>query len=92
MNLGVWNRSNIDTPKRFVCSIIDFVSSDDAGVSSDGFSITLLPDDKIPANGAKARFSGKFHGLIAPTTPLDISPLSDVVLQVLEPSVTVPAI
>ena len=49
---------------------IDFVSSDDAGVSSDGFSITLLPDDKIPANGAKARFSGKFHGLIAPTTPL----------------------
>ena len=51
-------------------SIINFVRSDEAGVSSEGFNITLLPADKIPAKGAKARFRGKFQGLIAPTTPL----------------------
>ena len=50
--------------------IIFFMRSEEEGVSSDGLSIILLPAAIIPAKGANARFTGKFHGLITPTTPL----------------------
>ena len=49
---------------------ICFSSSDVAGVVSDGLIIARLPAAKTPASGAKVRLTGKFHGLITPTTPL----------------------
>lgn len=47
-----------------------FISSDVTGVYSDGLIIARLPAARIPASGAKVRLTGKFHGLITPTTPL----------------------
>src|ERR1700678_1386980 len=46
------------------------ISSDVAGVYSDGLIIARLPAASTPASGAKVRFTGKFHGLMIPTTPL----------------------
>ena len=44
--------------------------SEEEGVSSEGLSIILLPAARMPAKGARAKFTGKFHGLMTPTTPL----------------------
>ena len=41
-----------------------------AGVASDGLIIARLPAASTPASGMNARFTGKFHGLMMPTTPL----------------------
>ena len=46
------------------------ISSEVAGVYSDGLIIARLPAASTPARGAKVRFTGKFHGLMMPTTPL----------------------
>ena len=46
-----------------------FISSDVAGVYSDGLIIARFPAASTPASGAKVRFTGKFHGLMMPTTP-----------------------
>ncbi len=37
---------------------------------SDGLIITRLPAASTPARGVKVRFTGKFHGLMIPITPL----------------------
>ena len=47
-----------------------FISSDVTGVYSDGLIIARFPAARMPARGAKVRFTGKFHGLMTPTTPL----------------------
>jgi hypothetical protein len=47
-----------------------FISSDVTGVNSDGLIIARLPAASTPASGAKVRLTGKFQGLITPTTPL----------------------
>ena len=49
---------------------IDFMSSEVAGVSSEGLIMARLPAARMPARGAKVRLTGKFQGLITPTTPL----------------------
>ena len=46
------------------------ISSEVAGVNSDGLIIARLPAASTPASGAKVRFTGKFQGLMMPTTPL----------------------
>jgi len=46
------------------------ISSEVAGVNSLGLIITRLPAARMPASGVKVRFTGKFQGLITPTTPL----------------------
>ena len=46
------------------------ISAEVAGVYSDGLIIARLPAASTPASGVKVRFTGKFHGLITPTTPL----------------------
>ena len=46
------------------------ISSEVAGVNSDGLIIARLPAASTPASGEKVRLTGKFHGLITPTTPL----------------------
>ena len=46
------------------------ISSEVRGVNSLGLIIARLPAAKMPASGVKVRFTGKFHGLITPTTPL----------------------
>src|SRR5215471_10441362 len=46
------------------------ISSDVRGVNSDGLTIARLPAAKTPASGVKVRFTGKFQGLMMPTTPL----------------------
>ena len=46
------------------------IKAEVAGVNSDGLIIARLPAASTPANGAKVRFTGKFQGLIMPTTPL----------------------
>ncbi len=46
------------------------ISAEVAGVYSDGLIIARLPAASTPASGAKVRFTGKFHGLMTPTTPL----------------------
>ena len=52
-------------PANISCS-----SAEVAGVVSDGLIIARLPAARTPASGAKARFTGKFQGLMMPTTPL----------------------
>ena len=42
------------------------------GVSGDGFSTTALPSASAGATTRMPRMSGKFHGVIAPTTPRGI--------------------
>ena len=49
---------------------IVFMSSEVAGVYSDGLIIARLPAARMPARGPKVRFTGKFQGLMTPTTPL----------------------
>ena len=39
------------------------------GVSGDGLSTTALPSASAGATTRMPRMSGKFHGVIAPTTP-----------------------
>ena len=46
------------------------ISSEVAGVNSEGLIMARLPAARMPARGAKVRFTGKFQGLITPTTPL----------------------
>ncbi len=48
---------------------ISAISCAVAGVYSDGLIIARLPAASTPASGAKVRFTGKFHGLMIPTTP-----------------------
>ena len=45
------------------------ISAEVAGVYSDGLIIARLPAARTPASGVKVRFTGKFQGLITPTTP-----------------------
>ena len=45
------------------------IAAEVAGVYSLGLIMHRLPADKIPASGVKVRLTGKFHGLITPTTP-----------------------
>ena len=45
------------------------IRSEVAGVNSDGLIIARLPAASTPASGAKVRFTGKFQGLMIPTTP-----------------------
>ena len=42
-----------------------------SGVSSAGFSTTVLPAASAGASFQEAIVSGKFHGVIRPTTPSD---------------------
>ena len=50
-------------------SNIFLVTSDVAGVNSEGFIIVLFPAANIPARGAKTKLTGKFQGLITPIVP-----------------------
>ncbi len=43
--------------------------SDESGVSSAGFSTTVLPHASAGPSFHDAMLSGKFHGVISPTTP-----------------------
>lgn len=45
-------------------------SSADSGVFSSGLRITELPTARAGANFHRLSSSGKFHGAIAPTTPI----------------------
>src|SRR5215468_9288575 len=45
------------------------ISSEVRGVNSDGLIIARLPAANTPASGVNVRFTGKFHGLMTPTTP-----------------------
>ncbi len=45
------------------------MTCDVAGVYSDGLIMQRLPAARMPASGVNVRFTGKFHGLITPTTP-----------------------
>ena len=45
------------------------MSAEVAGVYSDGLIIARLPAARTPARGVKVRFTGKFQGLMMPTTP-----------------------
>jgi hypothetical protein len=45
------------------------IAAEVAGVYSLGLIMHRLPADKMPARGVKVRLTGKFHGLITPTTP-----------------------
>ncbi len=57
--------SGLNTPPN-----IRAISSEVAGVYSDGLIMARLPAASTPASGVKVRFTGKFQGLITPTTPL----------------------
>ena len=46
------------------------ISSLVAGVNSEGLIMARLPAASTPARGVKVRLTGKFHGLMTPTTPL----------------------
>ena len=45
------------------------IACDVAGVYSDGLIVQRLPAARMPASGVNVRLTGKFHGLITPTTP-----------------------
>ena len=44
------------------------------GVSGDGFRITALPSASAGATTRMPRISGKFHGVMTPTTPRGMRP------------------
>ena len=60
----------LSTPSGMPASSASSASrSEDSGVSSAGFSTTVLPHASAGPSFQDAMFSGKFHGVISPTTP-----------------------
>ncbi len=60
----------LTTPAGNPTSVISSASrSDDSGVSSLGFSTTVLPAASAGPIFHEQNISGKFHGTICPTTP-----------------------
>ena len=49
---------------------ISAIRAEVAGVNSDGLIMARLPAARTPASGVKVKFTGKFHGLMIPITPL----------------------
>ena len=62
-------KTAISTSSKYSSNIV-FITSEVAGVISEGFTITLFPAAKIPPIGANTKLTGKFQGLIHPTVPL----------------------
>ena len=45
------------------------ITSDTAGVNSEGLIMQRLPAPRMSARGPNVKLTGKFHGLMTPTTP-----------------------
>jgi hypothetical protein len=53
----------------------------DSGASSDGLRTTVLPASIAGATLVTSCCSGKFHGVIAPTTPIDSRTINEVAIS-----------